>query len=95
MKPLSEKQIARWEKQRAKGKIFNIVKDAILWSIWMTVWFSVVDYFRQKPITQSSITISMIVNLIFGILLSSWNWSSTESAYQASSKAKSIETFNQ
>lgn len=94
MKQMTEKQIARWEKHRVKGKLFNIVKAAILWSIWMTVWFSVFDYFLQKPITQRSVTISMIVNIIFGILLSSWNWSSTESAYQASLKAKNVETFN-
>ncbi len=95
MKPMSEKQIARWEKERAKGKNFYVVKNAIIWSIWMSITLSVVEYISQGHIRQSTVTISVIVNFILGILFSIWNWSSAESAYQTSLRTKKMETVNQ
>ena len=95
MKPMSEKQISRWEKERAKGKNFYVVKNAITWSIWMVIASSLAEYIYDGQIRQSSVTISIIVSLILGIPFSIWGWSSTESAYQTSLKTKKMEVFDQ
>ena len=95
MKQMSEKQIARWEKERVKGKNFFVVKNAIIWSIWMSVCLSVVEYISEGQIRQRTVIITILVNLILGIPFSIWNWSSTESAYQTSLNTKKNETVNQ
>ncbi len=79
---MSEKQIARWEKQKAKGKWFFVVKNtAILSCIW---FFSslVVEYFFEGEITQIRVICSLVVSLIFASLLNIWLWTKAEASSQ-------------
>lgn len=95
MKPMSEKQIAQWEKQRAQGKWFFIIKNTFILSfIWMICAMLGV-YLIGGEIHRQLIATQLIISLVFAGLLNLRIWANAETGYQSFLIDKENENFNQ
>lgn len=89
MKAMSEKEIARWEKQRAKGKWFVIFRTAILASISMFVLTNLLGWISDG---QTYLTPYFLVSyLVIGLLLGVTSWWTNDARYQNHVLDKKIE----
>lgn len=95
MKPMSEKQIARWEKQRAQGKWIFIAKNTLILSfIWLACAL-IGGYFFDGKITRQLVFIQLVISLIISALLNIRIWSKAETGYQSFLIDKENNNFNQ
>jgi hypothetical protein len=80
MKPISEKQIALWEKQREKGKWFYILRNTIncavaaVFSSYLAAWF----FGYRSFILLWFIPLYVLVGLLAGMA----GWLSNEDKYE-------------
>jgi hypothetical protein len=95
MKPMSEKQFARWEKQRAGGKWLFLAKNTLISSfIWMVCGLFGTYLFNRK-ITQELVVMQLFIGLILSALLNLRIWSKAETDYQSLLIDKENNNFNQ
>jgi len=92
---MSEKQIAQWEKQRAKGKWLFVAKNTLILSfIWLACALGGGYLFNGK-ITQELVVMQLVISLIFAALFNMRIWSKAETGYQSFLIDKENKNFNQ
>ena len=95
MKPMSEKQIAQWEKQRAGGKWIFVVKNTLILSfIWLACAL-VGGYFFSGRITPELVVSQLVISLIFAALFNLRIWSKAETGYRSFLIDQENKDFNQ
>lgn len=95
MKPMSEKQIEQWKRQRASGKWIFIAKNTLILSfIWLACAL-VGGYFFYGKITQELLVSQLVISLIFAALFNIRIWSKAETGYQSFLIDKENKNFNQ
>lgn len=95
MKPMSEKQIAQWEKQRANGKWTFVAKNTLILSLIWLACALVGGYLFNGKITQELVVSQLVISLIFAALLNIRIWSKAETGYQSFLIDKENKNFNQ
>ena len=95
MKPMSEKQIAQWEKQRAGGKWIFVAKNTLILScIWLACAL-VGGYLFSGKITPELVISQLVISLIFAALFNMRIWSKAETGFQSFLVDKENKNFNQ
>lgn len=95
MKPMTEKQAARWQRQRAQGKWIFIIKNTLILSFVWLVCASLGIYLIGGNITQELLVTQLAISLIFAGLLNLRIWGSAEASYQSFLFDKENKDFNQ
>jgi len=77
-----DKQIAKWEKIRAKGKWrYYFINGSLYWGVFMSVFLTLFDLLQKEfDIKKSVLRFGML--LIFGFFYGMWQWQTKEKYYK-------------
>lgn len=95
MKPMTDKQAARWEQQRLRGKWIFVLKNTLILSLVWLICASVGVYLIGGNITPELMLMQSVISLIFAGLLNIRIWASSETGYQNFLSDKEDRDFNQ
>jgi len=95
MKPMSEKQIAQWETQRAKGKWLFVAKNTLILCIVWLICALLGAYFYNGNITRDLVATQLVISLVIAALLNLRIWANAETNYQSFINDKTDKDFNQ
>ncbi len=88
-KPWTQKQIADWEKTRAKGRTRYAIRVMLWWGTSMVVATSLTGhYLGSQSFSFQSLLARALINYPIGFLLGFYFWSVNENKYRESLEAK-------
>ena len=76
-----EANIAKWERQRTKGKFYNVVRMALIFGGKFTAIFLVVRYPFEDPITPEYLLSTVAFVIVCSIVFSIAAWRSNEADF--------------
>lgn len=77
---MSEKEIARWEKTRSSGKMYFILRTALIFFWVMISVFILSDWFSGNPIKIEPFFLGLVA--VMGLLLGVVSWWFADARYQ-------------
>lgn len=88
-KPMTQKQIARWERTRSKGKAIYVARFTLLFGTMAFVVNSLgAHYLLDVPLRARYLLAPALIWYTYGFLVSLVLWSITEKKYRESLNAK-------
>ena len=84
---MNQKQRAKWERTRAKGKRHYIVMYGLSMAVGIVVVTALLDYLIHGSVDTTSLLAVATAQVIFGPLWARWSWNETEHRYHDSRKS--------
>ena len=92
---MTDKQAARWEQQRSRGKWIFVIKNTLILCLVWLICASVGIYLIGGNITPELLLMQSAISLIFAGLLNLRIWANFETGYQNFLTDKEYRDFNQ
>lgn len=81
-KPLTQSQIANWERTRGKGRAMYVARFALWWGTMMVVMLSLgLHYLNGAPLDVRVILLNALIAYPVGFLVGFAHWSEMEKKY--------------
>jgi hypothetical protein len=88
-KPLTQKQIAKWERTRGKGRAMFVARYTLWWGTMMFAGISLaLHYLNGVPFSARGFLAIALIWYPYGFLLGLFLWSASERKYRESLNAK-------
>lgn len=92
---LNEKQIEKWEINRAKGIKIHLIKWCLIWGSMMLILSLALFNYQYDQFPQlSNILIHLVSSFAGGIVIGAINWFTMEYGFKISVKDKIEEDYN-
>jgi hypothetical protein len=81
-KPMTQKQMVKWERTRSKGRAMYMSLVALWWGTMMVIVLSLgPHYLNGAPLDARVVLLNALINYPLGFLLGLGNWSAMEKKY--------------
>ncbi len=81
-----QRRLKRWEKTRTKGAARYIALTALLWAGLMVAYSLILDFYYHRKWSREKLYITLVVDLIAGVVFAVIMWIVSESQYKNTSQ---------